>query len=181
MLSGRAVLGRDKVMEGVAEMLPDVQVEATFPDGHSSPSTSPSPEPVPATRRTTTRTARHGRHQHLGPGAIRLREGAEDVPLVLNADRFGRRARDPRRERNRATARQIGSHLHLPDPARRSNSTARRRAGFRLDVPSGTSRRFEHARPRGPGGRCAADGASPVSSAASPDGGAPDPTAPEED
>ncbi|MBD8079073.1 urease subunit gamma [Cellulosimicrobium arenosum] len=33
MVSGREVLGRDDVMEGVAEMLPDVQVEATFPDG----------------------------------------------------------------------------------------------------------------------------------------------------
>jgi urease subunit gamma len=32
-VSGREVLGRDEVMEGVAEMLPDVQVEATFPDG----------------------------------------------------------------------------------------------------------------------------------------------------
>ncbi|PRC61700.1 urease subunit gamma, partial [Mycobacterium sp. ITM-2017-0098] len=26
-------LGRDDVMEGIPEMLPDVQVEATFPDG----------------------------------------------------------------------------------------------------------------------------------------------------
>jgi urease subunit gamma len=33
MVAGREVLGRDDVMEGVAEMLPDVQVEATFPDG----------------------------------------------------------------------------------------------------------------------------------------------------
>jgi urease subunit gamma len=33
MVSGREVLGRDDVMEGVPEMLPDVQVEATFPDG----------------------------------------------------------------------------------------------------------------------------------------------------
>jgi urease subunit gamma len=33
MTSGRAVLGREDVMEGVAEMLHDVQVEATFPDG----------------------------------------------------------------------------------------------------------------------------------------------------
>jgi urease subunit gamma len=32
-VSGREVLGRDDVMEGVPEMLPDVQVEATFPDG----------------------------------------------------------------------------------------------------------------------------------------------------
>lgn len=31
--SGREVLGRDDVMEGVPEMLAEVQVEATFPDG----------------------------------------------------------------------------------------------------------------------------------------------------
>lgn len=33
MVEGRSVLSRDQVMEGVAEMLSDVQVEATFPDG----------------------------------------------------------------------------------------------------------------------------------------------------
>jgi urease subunit gamma len=33
MVSGRDVLSRDEVMEGVPEMLHDVQVEATFPDG----------------------------------------------------------------------------------------------------------------------------------------------------
>jgi urease subunit gamma len=33
MVSGRGVLRRDEVMEGVPEMLDDVQVEATFPDG----------------------------------------------------------------------------------------------------------------------------------------------------
>jgi urease subunit gamma len=33
MSSGRALLTRDQVMEGVAEMIHDVQVEATFPDG----------------------------------------------------------------------------------------------------------------------------------------------------
>jgi urease subunit gamma len=33
MVSGREVLGRSEVMEGVPEMLHDVQVEATFPDG----------------------------------------------------------------------------------------------------------------------------------------------------
>lgn len=33
MVAGRQVLTRDQVMDGVAEMLPDVQVEATFPDG----------------------------------------------------------------------------------------------------------------------------------------------------
>ncbi|MEV6428146.1 urease subunit gamma [Nocardia sp. NPDC051463] len=33
MSSGRTVLARADVMEGVPEMIPDVQVEATFPDG----------------------------------------------------------------------------------------------------------------------------------------------------
>jgi urease subunit gamma len=33
MVSGRNVLTRAEVMEGVPEMLADVQVEATFPDG----------------------------------------------------------------------------------------------------------------------------------------------------
>jgi urease subunit gamma len=33
MQHGAKVLTREQVMEGVAEMIPDVQVEATFPDG----------------------------------------------------------------------------------------------------------------------------------------------------
>ncbi|WP_336670625.1 urease subunit gamma [Tsukamurella sp. USMM236] len=33
MAYGATVLGRDDVMEGVPEMIHDVQVEATFPDG----------------------------------------------------------------------------------------------------------------------------------------------------
>src|SRR3954470_14102413 len=33
MSAGRGVLTRNDVMEGVSEMVPEVQVEATFPDG----------------------------------------------------------------------------------------------------------------------------------------------------
>ena len=33
MSDGTKILSRDDVMEGVAEMIPDIQVEATFPDG----------------------------------------------------------------------------------------------------------------------------------------------------
>lgn len=33
MSEGREILRRDQVMDGVAEMIADVQVEATFPDG----------------------------------------------------------------------------------------------------------------------------------------------------
>lgn len=33
MSEGKTVLARDDVMEGVPEMIPEIQVEATFPDG----------------------------------------------------------------------------------------------------------------------------------------------------
>jgi urease subunit gamma len=33
MASGRSVLSREDVMEGIAELVDEVQVEATFPDG----------------------------------------------------------------------------------------------------------------------------------------------------
>jgi len=33
MHAGKTILRRADVMEGVAEMIPDIQVEATFPDG----------------------------------------------------------------------------------------------------------------------------------------------------
>tara|TARA_R110000787_G_scaffold47652_2_gene115283 strand:- start:159 stop:461 length:303 start_codon:yes stop_codon:yes gene_type:complete len=33
MRDGAAVLTRDQVMDGIAEMIPEIQVEATFPDG----------------------------------------------------------------------------------------------------------------------------------------------------
>ena len=33
MQEGAHVLTREQVMEGIAEMIPDIQIEATFPDG----------------------------------------------------------------------------------------------------------------------------------------------------
>ena len=33
MVWGQSILGREDVMDGIAEMIHDVQVEATFPDG----------------------------------------------------------------------------------------------------------------------------------------------------
>ncbi len=33
MAYGTTLLSRDEVMDGIAEMIPDIQVEATFPDG----------------------------------------------------------------------------------------------------------------------------------------------------
>jgi len=33
MSFGKTILGRDDVMDGIPEMIPEIQVEATFPDG----------------------------------------------------------------------------------------------------------------------------------------------------
>ena len=33
MSAGAEVIGQDQVMSGIAEMIPEIQVEATFPDG----------------------------------------------------------------------------------------------------------------------------------------------------
>ena len=33
MSYGTTLLTRDDVMDGIAEMIPDIQIEATFPDG----------------------------------------------------------------------------------------------------------------------------------------------------
>jgi urease subunit gamma len=33
MSEGRSILTRSEVMDGIAEMIPEIQVEATFPDG----------------------------------------------------------------------------------------------------------------------------------------------------
>ena len=33
MSQGKSILSRDEVMEGIPEMIPEIQVEATFPDG----------------------------------------------------------------------------------------------------------------------------------------------------
>ena len=33
MSFGKTILSRDDVMDGIAEMIPEIQVEATFPDG----------------------------------------------------------------------------------------------------------------------------------------------------
>ncbi len=33
MSEGQRILAREEVMEGIPEMIPDIQIEATFPDG----------------------------------------------------------------------------------------------------------------------------------------------------
>jgi urease subunit gamma/beta len=123
MEEGRSVLSPDQVIPGVAEMLHDVQVEATFPDGRKLVTIHDPISGGPAE----------------GPGARRLGEGS----LVLNADR-GPEERAVIVIVNAGDRPvQIGSHLHLPDANTALEFDREAARGFRLDIPSGTSRRFE--------------------------------------
>jgi urease subunit gamma/beta len=123
MESGRQVLRADQVMPGVAEMLHDVQVEATFPDGRKLVTIH---DPIAGASGD-------------GPGARRLASGS----LEINADRAGDERRSLVIVNTGDRPVQIGSHLHLPDANAALDFDRDAAQGFRLDIPSGTSRRFE--------------------------------------
>jgi urease subunit gamma/beta len=126
METGRQVLTPDQVLPGVAELLHDVQVEATFPDGRKLVTIH---EPI--TTGTTGTTD--------GPGAVSVADGI----LEINADR-GPEERGTLVIVNTGDRPiQIGSHLHLPDANAALDFDREAAQGFRLDIPSGTSRRFE--------------------------------------
>lgn len=121
MQAGASVLIADQVMDGVAEMIHDVQVEATFPDGTKLVTIH---EPI--------RLAESG----LIPGEIItsnddivLNEGREAV--VIGVTNTGDRPI------------QVGSHYHFfetNDALAFDRDVTR---GFRLDIPAGTAVRFE--------------------------------------
>jgi urease subunit gamma/beta len=121
MSYGAQLLNADDVMEGVADLIPEVQVEATFPDG---------------TKLVTVHSPiTPGRGQP--PGEVLPAEGPEIVinegrPLVeLVVANTGDRPI------------QVGSHYHFfeTNPALRFDRTLAR--GMRLAIPAGTAVRFE--------------------------------------
>ena len=119
MTFGTELLSRDDVMEGVAELIPEVQVEATFPDGTKLVTVH---QPIPASNTTP------GEVLPLA-GAITINEGRPTISVeVANAG-------------DRPI--QVGSHYHFyeTNPALRFDRAKTR--GFRLNVPAGTAVRFE--------------------------------------
>jgi urease subunit gamma/beta len=120
MAEGTRLLGEDDVMEGVAELVTEVQVEATFPDGTKLVTVH---QPIVARR-------------SLGIGAV------ETAPGTIELNSGG-----PTRRLEVANAGdrpiQVGSHYHFFEvnaALRFDRSQAR---GFRLDIPAGTAVRFE--------------------------------------
>jgi urease subunit gamma/beta len=123
MEEGRTVLSADQVMPGVPDMLHDVQVEATFPDG----------------RKLVTIHDPLGTGRGEAPGGRRVTDGV----VELNADRAPGERRTLVIVNTGDRPVQVGSHLHLPDANAALEFDREAAAGFRLDIPSGTSRRFE--------------------------------------
>lgn len=148
---GATVLHRGHVMEGVAEMVTIVQVEALMPDGtklvtimdpirgdrslsdNNTPAAEWTPPPVPE-KLYPEEAFPVGEPEKTGSidfaeGAIPINEGRETRELVLT--NTGDRAL------------QIGAHYHLAEanPAMAFDREAA--FGFRLDIPSGSSVRFE--------------------------------------
>ena len=120
MAEGTRILGADDVMEGVAELITEVQVEATFPDGTKLVTVH---QPIPVKKA-------------LGIGAVEAAPGT----LALNAGRATKRI-EVANSGDRPI--QVGSHYHFfeVNPALKFERESAR--GFRLDVPAGTAVRFE--------------------------------------
>jgi urease subunit gamma/beta len=121
MTAGREVLRADEVMDGVAEMIHDVQIEATFPDGTKLVTVH---QPIPSGGGT------------LIPGEVLPADGE----IELNA---GRQTVTLEVANTGDRPIQVGSHYHFfetNDALRFDREAAR---GFRLDIPAGTAVRFE--------------------------------------
>ena len=120
MAEGTRILGADDVMEGVAELITEVQVEATFPDGTKLVTVH---QPIPLKKA-------------LGIGAVEAEPGTID----LNA---GRATRTIEVANSGDRPIQVGSHYHFfeVNPALKFDRESAR--GFRLDVAAGTAVRFE--------------------------------------
>jgi len=146
---GRRILGRGDVLDGVADMIDEVQVEGTFPDG------------------TKLVTVHHPIVVERGDRALAL-YGSFLTPVTAGEDRVGRPAaalegipgevlprdgeivlNEGRNTVNVQVANrgdrpiQVGSHYHFVETNRALKFDRRAAYGMRLDIPAGTAVRFE--------------------------------------
>ncbi|MBB1245642.1 urease subunit gamma [Streptomyces durbertensis] len=127
MESGRHVLRRAEVMEGVPEMISNVQVEATFPDGTKLVTIhDPFDEPTA--------------HVVVHPGKLELLPDDAEYDVVLN-EGHEPRALPVANHSDRPV--QVGSHFHFAEVNEGLDFVREDAHGMRLHVASGTSERFE--------------------------------------
>ena len=142
---GRQLLGRRQVLSGVPEMVVEVQVEGTFPDGAKLVTVH---HPI-AAENGDLQLALHGSFLPVPELSVFQATAAEEIPgrvypadgeLVLNADRpqvtvsvtnLGDRPI------------QVGSHYHFIETNASLKFDRAAAYGKRLDIPAGTAVRFE--------------------------------------
>lgn len=127
MSEGAAILTLDDVQAGVADMLPILQVEGTFPDGTKLVTVH---DPIrPSASDTAAAEHRVPGEVIAGEGEIELSPGRERISLtVLNTG-------------DRPV--QIGSHYHFFETNKALDFDRAAAFGKRLDIPAGTAVRFE--------------------------------------
>lgn len=122
---GSTLLTTDDVMPGVADMMPILQVEATFPDGTKLVTVHdpirPGTQPIPAS---------------VTPGEIIPAEG----DIEINA---GKKSVTLRARNTGDRPIQIGSHYHFFEANRALDFDRKAAFGMHLDIPAGTAVRFE--------------------------------------
>jgi urease subunit gamma/beta len=121
MEEGARVLAADQVMDGVAEMISDVQVEATFPDG---------------TKLVTVHSPIRGQAAGVVPGEVMPANGE----IVLNEGRTQVKL-SVANTGDRPI--QVGSHYHFYETNPALSFDREKARGFRLDIPAGSAVRFE--------------------------------------
>lgn len=120
MSRGRQLLTADDVMEGVAEMIHEIQLEATFPDGTKLVTVH---EPIIPDNKLIPGELL------IDEGEITVNEGREAVEITVTntADRPV----------------QTGSHFHFFEVNKMLEFDRAAAFGKRLDIPAGTAVRFE--------------------------------------
>ncbi|MEJ8573949.1 urease subunit beta [Microbaculum marinum] len=122
MEAGAHVVSADQVMPGVADMIHEVQVEATFPDGTKLVT-------VHAPIRGAAEAGVSPGELAALPGDIEINAGRETVSLTV-ANTGDRPV-------------QVGSHYHFYETNEALDFDREAARGFRLDIPAGTAVRFE--------------------------------------
>jgi urease subunit gamma/beta len=142
---GRRVLGRAQVMDGVPEMLHEVQVEGTFPDGTKLVTVH---HPI-ALDYVDLTLALYGSFLPVPDVASFTVPAREVVPgetvvvpgeIELNVGQ-ARRALDVTNRGDRPI--QVGSHFPFAETNRALDFDRTAAEGMRLDIPAGTAVRFE--------------------------------------
>ncbi len=123
---GSTILNADDVMPGVADLMPVLQVEATFPDGTKLVTVH---DPVRPGKRSKEPAA-------LVPGEILTPEGE----IELNV---GRRKVTLKAVNSGERPIQIGSHYHFFEANKALEFDRALSFGMHLDIPAGTAVRFE--------------------------------------